>query len=99
MSLGSRGEGGIGLPWLKKYWADIYQTQHDAMIVDGRKRTIPKYFIDKMDSILGAESQLMADFDSRRQLLAEKNADNATPERLRIREQCAAARIAFFEGR
>lgn len=90
---------GIGLPWLEKYWRDIYATGHDALIVDGKKRPVPRYFADKMDAILGAKSVLMDDVEFRRQERAEATRDNCTPERLAVREQCAIARIKFFEGR
>lgn len=93
------GLGGIGLPWLRKYWKDIYATGHDAIIVDGSKKPVPRYFADQMDAILGAESVLMDDVEYRRQKAAEQRADDNSPERLAVREQVAMARVKFFAER
>lgn len=90
---------GIGHAWLEKYWKDLFVTEHDAVIVDGRKRQIPRYFINSMDAILAAESTLLDDFDFRRQKAAELRADDSSPERLAVREQCHLAKIKFFAER
>lgn len=90
---------GIGLGWFERYWPEVYASGHDAIIVEGGKRPVPKYFSDKLDAILGAESALVDDVEFRREKYAEATADNCTPERLSVREQCAIAKVEFRRGR
>lgn len=90
---------GIGYAWLEKYWRDLYSV-HDSMIVAGKRHKVPQYFADKMDAVLGdAHPGLMDEVDFRRAKRGELRADDSTRERLAVREQCALARIEFYEGR
>lgn len=86
---------GIGAEWLEKYWRDLY-TVHDAIIVDGKKKRIPRYFDKKMDDLVPL---LMDDVEFQRQLKAEVFAADNTPERLAVREQVEIARRNFNQER
>lgn len=86
---------GIGFAWLERYWRDLY-TVHDAVIVDGKKKRIPRYFDKKMDDLVPL---LMDDTEFRRFQNAEKFADDNTRERLEVREQVEIARRNFNQER
>lgn len=87
---------GIGLKWLEQYWKDLYLTGHDAVIVNGKKEPIPRYFDKKMYDL---KPQLMEEVEwSREKAAIDRWADN-TPERLKVKEDCAIARKAFNNER
>lgn len=87
---------GIGLPWLEKYWRDLYKTGHNAVIVNGVKKPIPRYFDSKMDEIVPL---LMDEVEYSRYLLSlEHSADN-TADRLAVQEAVTLAKIAFDKQR
>lgn len=84
---------GLGKKWLEKYQMEV--KTHDGVYVHDRKMPVPRYF----DSLLAAWDP--ADSDSRRMarsLAAVPFALNNTRERLAVREECAHAKSAFFNG-
>lgn len=81
---------GIGEKWLRQYWRDLYLTGHNAVIVDGKKKKIPRYFDAKMDEIAPL---LMDEVEYDRFLRV--NADDNTRARLAVREKVEYARQRF----
>lgn len=85
---------GIGLRWLEKYWHEIYTTGNNAVIVNGTKHKVPRYFDEKFRLM---EPFLMEDMDYQRVKEAEKYLADSTEERLAIREACAYQKLGFEE--
>jgi len=81
---------GIGEAWLRKYWPDLYVTGHNAVLVNGSRKKIPRFFDKKMDEIAPL---LMDDVEYKR--FKEVNHENNTRERLAVRENCAKAKERF----
>ena len=78
---------GIGKSWYDKYKADLAK---DFVTLDGKKHKVPAYY----DKLLEADdSEAAKAVKVKRRLAAEKHADNNTPERLQVREQCVKARV------
>lgn len=87
---------GIGLSWLEAYWKDIYATGHNAMIVNGQRKPIPRYFNDQMREKM---PQMMEDWDWSREKAALENWEDNTPERLKAKEIYTKARTKFYEDK
>lgn len=87
---------GIGAKWLEKYWRDLYKTGHNAVIVNGQKKAIPKYFDERMDDIVPL---LMDEVEYKRYLESLKYSGDNTPDRLAAIEACTLARLRFNEER
>jgi hypothetical protein len=87
---------GIGFTYLEKYWRDMYMTGHNAVIVDGKKKKIPRYFDKRMDDLLPL---FMDDIEFQRQLAAEPFAVDNTRERLQVREIVESARVKFEKSK
>lgn len=83
---------GIGLAWLERYWRDLYETAQKAVIVNGKRETIPRYFDVKMRERMPA---FMESFDWEREKEALKNWENNTPERLAVRNFLHEERAKF----
>lgn len=96
MSLGRRPGEGIGGPWLEKYWRDIYETGHNAVIVAGKKKAVPRYFDLQMDRIA---AHVMDGVEYDRYLKASEHSADNTADRLAVREYVHAARDRFNEER
>ena len=82
-------DGGIGKNWIKKYMSDVYPG--DFVVINNKKIRPPKFYDSQY------EIAYPSDFDEvkyKRYLDGLKNQENNTPERLAIREQVQAARIA-----
>jgi len=81
---------GIGFDFVRLYHAEMYP--RDEVVMQGRKLPPPKYY-DKIVEHLSS-----ADIDSvrySRELKAARYAEDTTPQRLRVREQCAKARVGL----
>lgn len=79
---------GIAAGWFQKYGKEVYP--HDAVIVRGRECKPPRYYdiaLEKEDPVA------MARVSRARQERA--NDEESSPNRLRVREECAHARLAF----
>lgn len=83
---------GLGQTWLEKYWPEVYQAGHGAVIIDGKKKVIPRFFDKKLDSIA---PMVLEGVQFDRYQEAMKYGGNNTPERLAVREECAHARHRF----
>ncbi|QXP08592.1 MAG: replication initiator protein [Arizlama microvirus] len=87
---------GIGFNWLEQYWRDLYLRGYDAVIINGRKTRIPRYFDKKMDDI---RPLLMDDVEFDRALRGMDRLEDRTFERLAVREQVEYARVNFNNER
>lgn len=72
---------GLGRGWIEKFKSDVYPS--DEVVLSGRRVSPPRYY----DERLPAEE--LAELKLRRRDRAEARAADCTPERLRVREQCA----------
>ncbi|AKI26940.1 replication protein VP4 [Gokushovirinae Fen7875_21] len=83
---------GIGREWFDKYFSDVYP--HDYVVVNGRTIKPPKYYDQKFKELepLGFEQ-----LQYQRELDAALRAADNTPERLLVKEVCAAAALSRFK--
>lgn len=88
---------GIGAMWLEKYWRDLYMTGHNAVIVDGKRKKIPRYFDDYLAENIAP--LVMDDVEYQRFLKADSMRDEFTPARLEAREKVELARVKFEKER
>lgn len=81
---------GLGLGWYDQYASDCFPS--DFVVIDGRKRPIPDYYLRKLkqreDKLFG----LSFEVKSARIERASEHLDNNTPERLAVREELATLR-------
>lgn len=87
---------GIGMPWLEKYWPDIYLRGNNGLPVDGKMKPIPRYFDVMMEKIA---PDVLDQHSYRRYLEAVERYEDNTFERLRVREECAIAKSKFNSER
>lgn len=83
---------GIGAAWLEKYWRDLYVAGHHGVIINGSRKSIPKYFdtlLERIDPFL--KEQLAYEREKR----AEPYLHDQTPDRLAVRETVEIARRKF----
>lgn len=91
MSRGGRGAnnlGGIGMPWLRKYKSDVFPD--DFVVVRGIKMKPPKYYTRQFQIDDELEAQRIA---RERKIKAFRRREHNTPERLRVREVIARAKL------
>lgn len=79
---------GIGHGWFEQFSGDAFPS--DFVIVDGKKRPIPRYYDKKMAL---SHDRMVRDVKERRSDRAQENADNNTPERLQTREEVLKLRL------
>lgn len=82
---------GIGLEYLRKFYPDLYVTEHDAVVINGRKLRIPEYFDDQMKDLY---PDIMEEALQRR--TDKVNFDNSTRDRLAVREAVCLSKQKFF---
>jgi len=87
---------GLGQSWLEKYWRDLYVSGADAVVVNGSKKPIPKFFDRKLEEIAPI---LLDDFKFKKYKEAMRHPEEFTRERLETKEQCAHAREKFNKER
>lgn len=83
---------GIGAAWYKKFRPDVYP--HDHVIIRGKEMRPPRYY----SSIY--EQTNLSDFQairSNRKISSRKNADNNTPQRLKVRETVKLAQLTLLK--
>lgn len=78
---------GIGRDWYEKYKDEIYPD--DFIIVNGRKMKPPKYY---QQFFAISDEEQYKHFKAELKKKARKDRANQTPERLAVREICAAAK-------
>ena len=86
---------GIGAQWLEKNWKEIYQV-HDKVILQGGKKVKPPRYYDKIMEI--KNEKLMKRNKKIREKKGIEFQGDSTPERLRVRETCANARVTQRKG-
>lgn len=74
---------GIGKGWFEKFHSDCYPK--DFVTVNGKKMGIPKFYDSQFEILSPGE---FAKVKAQRQVAAGAHADNNTPERHRVREEC-----------
>lgn len=86
------GAGGIGAGWYERFSSDVFP--HDRVVVNGVETKPPRYY----DQLLKRSNpELLESIKAERVVQArERFADN-TPERLKVREAVARARLAFYK--
>lgn len=87
---------GIGAGWLRRYWPDLYTSDAGGMVIDGKVKTIPRYFDTHMEEIA---HEVLESHQFKRFEAAMSNSENHTPERLAVREQVAHAKERFNKER
>lgn len=80
---------GIGKEWFDKYVKDTYKD--DFVIHDGRKHMPPTYYDKELERY---DSELFHIVKTNRKRNALLTADNATPDRLRVRETVLKSRLS-----
>lgn len=96
---------GIGATWFDKFSDDAFPS--DFIVVDGRKKRPPRYYLRKLEQqrpaptakpgqILSAPKSAAEKIlrERKRRAAAPEVRWNATPERLKVREQVAEARLS-----
>lgn len=83
---------GVGASWLEQFADEVYPL--DRVVSRGRECKPPRYYdkrLAEVDPVLSAELRIerARDFDF----------ENATEERLRVREVCWESRLNLFKGR
>jgi len=83
---------GVGGSWLEQYAEEVYPL--DRVFSRGREAKPPRYYdkrLAQVDPVLAAELRI--------ERAREFDFENATEERLRVREVCAEKRLNLFKGR
>lgn len=83
---------GIGAKWLEKYHTDVYP--NDYVVIRGKKVKPPKYYDKKWAKEYPIEFD-MIQFE--RESKAKENYLENFDDRLKVREQVAAARLSFLK--
>ena len=88
---------GIGLDYYQKYRNDFFPS--DSCIVAGTERAVPRYYGSQFEV---ENPEEYAKVKEKRKKKMQKFEQDQTPERLKVREQCAQARLnqkaRTFEG-
>lgn len=79
---------GIGAKFFDKFGSDLYP--HDAAIVNGRPKRVPRFYDKKLES---TDPALHRKIQSSRKARAAQQADNNTPERLAVRQECLESKL------
>lgn len=83
---------GIGQPWLKRFKTDVYP--HDYVVANGAKSRPPRYYDLQLEV---QDPDTLEKIKRTRVRKSVAHADNNTPERLKVREQCQHARMTFLK--
>lgn len=94
MSRGRKPDGGIGCRWLTMRASDCYPK--GFVTVDGMKYKVPAYY-DRLYEAVNPEMVVRVKYARRRRVVSKK--DDATLERLGVREVCLKAREKCRERR
>lgn len=81
---------GIGAGWFEKFHVEVYP--RDEVVIGGIRMKPPKYY----DTLFkNSGSFIWDDIEFDRYLSSLETREDCTPARLRVREQCAHARLVF----
>ncbi len=83
---------GIGKEWYQKYKRDVFPD--DFVVINGTKMRTPNYYLKQLEQ---TDADAFAAIAAHRQLRAEKQAKDNTPERLAVKEVIAEAKIAILK--
>lgn len=83
---------GIGRDWYEKYRSDVFPS--DFMVTRGMKMKPPRYYDNLYDQENPVGAYLIR---IRRQFQAAQGASDATLSRLKVRQQCADAKISLLK--
>ena len=83
---------GIGEPWYRKYWTDVYPA--DQIIMNGKQMRPPRYY----DRLLAREHPDLWE-TVRRSRAQARDTENTTPERLRVSEIIKESEAKLFQKR
>lgn len=78
---------GIGAEWFKRFKSDVYP--HDELVMRGEKMRPPRYY----DKLLATSDIAMAEAVSFARARKERDLEEVTPRRLKVREDVAKARV------
>lgn len=87
---------GLGYTWLEKYYKDLYVSGADAMIVNGARKPIPKFFDKKLEEIAPI---VLEDYKFKKYQEAMQHPEEFSRARLEVKEKCAIAREKFNKER
>lgn len=79
---------GIGSAWYDKFSTDVFPS--DQVIVNGKPCKPPRYYDERLRA---SDPDTFEKIRTRRRL--GRNRDDETPERLKVRETCAQARLSL----
>lgn len=88
MSRGGRTGKGIAHGWFQKFSSDLYPD--DFVVLQGQKYKVPRYYDKNLEAV---DPDLFLSIRDRRVEQALERAANNTPERLKVREQVALAKL------
>lgn len=81
---------GIGRKFYETFGSDLYPS--DFVVVKGQKRAVPAYY----DGLLDKDNpELFKQIKRKRKVRAKRRAHDNTPERLKVREEVARARLSL----
>lgn len=81
---------GIGLPWFEKYKSDVFP--HDHVIIEGRKRPVPGYYLKKLAECDEEQHQHIK--EKREGVInSKKFRQQHTPSRLHVKEEVKKAKL------
>ncbi len=83
---------GIGRGWITKFQEDVYPS--DEVIVRGRATKPPRYYDSYFESVNPDAAEAV-----RLQRRRDRSREDETPDRLRVREVCAEARVSLLPRR
>lgn len=92
-SKGRNGSGGIGAPYVRKYWKELLRD--DFVVVDGKKMSLPRYYcklLAEMQELQGEDLKKLSKNRTARVRKARRHAGNNTSGRHRVRETVLKAR-------
>lgn len=84
---------GIGYSWFEKYWREVYVARDGVVSAGGRTVPPPRYY-DKLLEKVDGDLREFKEFE--RYVRSADFAADSTPDRLLVRERCAAAKAAFL---
>lgn len=84
-----RARGGIGRGWFERYGSEVFPD--DAVTLKGGRRLRPPRFYEKIVEV--TDPELLAEVKGARMRQGRKQAWNATPDRLRVREKVQVAKL------
>lgn len=86
----------IGYKWFQKYWRDVYVARDGVVLPGGQVVPPPKYYDRLLDQSCGV---LLEEKQFDRYVNSKRFAEDCSPERLLVREQCALARSKRIQER